>query len=143
MLQNLIFKPVHFLGLSFAQVIKTKKMQQPVSNVKGQFGLRSVVTFCRFRFGLLTIDNKHKVTFINRKGCQVLGYDEEDIIGKDWFNSFLPERIRENVASVFNKLLSGKLEAAERFENPILTSNGEERIIAWRNSDHRNQSIYR
>jgi PAS domain S-box-containing protein len=81
----------------------------------------------------VAIDTGGKVTMINRKGCEVLGYPEEEIIGKDWFDSFLPSRVRKEVKSVAQKLLSGEIEATEYYENPVLTRSGEERIIGWDN----------
>jgi len=83
---------------------------------------------------LIVIDTNGRISLINKKGCEVLGYEEEKIIGKDWFDHFLPERIRENTKSVFQKLLKGELEPVEYYENPVLTKIGEERIIAWHNT---------
>jgi len=81
----------------------------------------------------VAIDADGKVTMINRKGCEVLGYPEEEIIGKNWFDNFLPSRVRKEVKSVAQKLLSGEIEATEYYENPVLTRSGDERIIAWNN----------
>ncbi|MHA1674764.1 MAG: PAS domain S-box protein [Promethearchaeota archaeon] len=74
------------------------------------------------------------VTLINRKGCEVLGYPEEEILGRNWFENFVPENIREVIISVSKQLLRGEIEPAEYFENPILTKDGKERLIAWHNT---------
>jgi PAS domain S-box-containing protein len=83
---------------------------------------------------LIIIDANRQVTLINQKGCEVLGGSYRDIIGKDWFETFVPENIRQEVIQGFNKLLAGKINYFEYFENPILTLNGEERLIAWHNA---------
>jgi len=83
---------------------------------------------------LVAIDADEKVTVINRKGCEILGYREEQIVGKNWFDNFLPERIREGVRAVFMELVTGETRPVEYYENPILAANGEEKLIAWRNS---------
>jgi len=75
-----------------------------------------------------------EVTLINKKGCEVLGYEEEKIVGKNWFDNFLPKRVVDGIKPVSEKLLTGKLKAAEYFENPVLTKSGEERLIAWHNT---------
>jgi len=75
-----------------------------------------------------------RVTLINKKGCEVLGFGEQEIIGKDWIVSFVPERDRFAVRTVFTKLMSGEIEAAEYYENPVLTKSGGERIISWYNT---------
>ncbi|MFQ5737642.1 MAG: PAS domain S-box protein [Acidobacteriota bacterium] len=83
---------------------------------------------------LLVVGVDQKVRLINRKGCELLGYREEEIIGKDWFESFLPSRLREQVRRVFIKLTGGEIEPFESFENPVLTRTGEERLIVWNNT---------
>ena len=37
---------------------------------------------------LLALDQDGKVTLINQKGCELLGYSFDEIIGKDWFETF-------------------------------------------------------
>jgi PAS domain S-box-containing protein len=83
---------------------------------------------------LVVIGRDHKVTLINPKGCEILGYEESDIVGRDWFENFLPEYVRDTVVSGFDELMRGDLQPMEYFENPVLTSSGEERLIAWHNT---------
>jgi PAS domain S-box-containing protein len=83
----------------------------------------------------LVIGADRKVSLINRKGCEILGCEEEEeIAGKDWFDNFIPERLRDEVARVFNSLIAGEIEQVEYHENPVLTKHGEERIVAWHNT---------
>ena len=85
------------------------------------------------------LDAAQQVTLVNRKACEVLGYEEKQIIGKNWFDTCLPERLRHEVRVVFARLVAGEIEPVEYFENPILTRRGEERIIAWHNAVLRNK----
>ena len=89
---------------------------------------------------IVALDREGKVTFINRKGCEVLGYAYNEIIGKNWFENFLPERIREEVKGVFQRLVSGEIEPVEYYENPLLTRDGAEVIILWHNTILRDNS---
>jgi PAS domain S-box-containing protein len=41
--------------------------------------------------------------------------------------------MRENVTKIFHKLMHDQIESTEYFENPIVASTGEEKIIAWHN----------
>jgi len=82
----------------------------------------------------IAIDADQQVTLVNKKGCEILGYKEQDIIGKNWFDNFLPEAVRDKVKPVFTKLMAGEVEPVECFENPVLTKSGEKRIIAWHNT---------
>ena len=82
----------------------------------------------------IAINANGEVILVNKKGCELLGYDEEDILGKNWFENFLPESLREEVIPISKKLLSGEIDGAEYYENPVLTAHGEERLIAWHNT---------
>lgn len=83
---------------------------------------------------LVVIDNNGRVNFINKKGCEVLGYKQKEIVGKNWFDNFVPDRIKAEVKIVSQKLLKGEVKSVEYYENPILTKTGEERTIAWHNT---------
>ncbi len=83
---------------------------------------------------IVSLKADQRVALINTKGCEILQYSHEDIVGKNWFDNFLPDSGREEVKGTFSKLMSGSIENVEYYENPVLTKNGEERIIAWHNS---------
>ena len=89
---------------------------------------------------MVAIDSRGIVTMINRKGCEILGYEEADVLGRDWFQNFVPERISKIVRPVSEQLLRGEIEPIEFFENPILTKSGKERLIAWHNSVIRDEA---
>jgi len=82
---------------------------------------------------IVVIEADQRVSFINKKGCELLGYNKEDVIGKNWIDNFIPETMRKKVKSVFDELMAGKIEPVEFFENPIITNKGKERIIEWLN----------
>ena len=93
---------------------------------------------------IVAMDKTGVVTLINKKGCDVLRYKEEEIVGKNWFDLCVPERFRKELKDVFKKLVSRKNEIVEYYENPILTKPGEERIIEWHNTileDEKSQVI--
>jgi len=82
----------------------------------------------------VVIDAEHRVTLINRKGCECLGYNETEIIGQNWFDHFIPEYDREGSRRVFLQLISGETALNEYYENSVLTRSGSERLIAWHNA---------
>ena len=83
---------------------------------------------------LIVLDGDCNVSFINRYGRDLLGYNEEDVLGKNWCENFLPERLREYVTRVFNAIKSGEEGPFEFHENHIITKDGEERYILWHNA---------
>ncbi|MBN1786025.1 MAG: PAS domain S-box protein [Candidatus Methanofastidiosa archaeon] len=81
---------------------------------------------------VITLAKDGNVTQINQTGCKILGYMEEEIIGKNWFEHFLPENNRAATLQTFNDLISGRC-GVSYYENPILTKDGRQRRIAWNN----------
>jgi PAS domain S-box-containing protein len=67
---------------------------------------------------ILAINAEGYITLINKKGCEVLGYKEEEIIGKNWFDSFIPSGIKDELLGISGKLLVEEIEPAEYHENP-------------------------
>jgi len=122
-------KPTAVLEIS-RDITERKKAEQAVRNERDKAQKYLDVAGIM----LVAIDVEERVGLVNKKGCEILGYKEEDIIGKKWFDNFLPERVKKEVKAVFKKLMAGKLEPVEYFENPILTKDGDERLIAWHNT---------
>jgi PAS domain S-box-containing protein len=83
---------------------------------------------------ILALDADGNILLVNRKGCEILESQNEEIVGKNWFDTFLPKRIRQEVRSVFEALLTGEIEEARFVEGPVLTASGRERTIGWYNN---------
>ncbi len=88
---------------------------------------------------VVAIDTDQIVTLINREGCQILGYEESEIVGCNWFDRFVPESLREELKTIFGQLVNGDVEASEYYENPILCRDNRQRIIAWHNAALRDE----
>jgi PAS domain S-box-containing protein len=83
---------------------------------------------------LVAFDDQARITLLNRMGYQVLGYDEGELNGKDWFATCLPPDEAEVVHTVYRRLIAGDIEPVERFENHVCCKDGSRRLIAWRNT---------
>lgn len=82
----------------------------------------------------LVINKTHRVESINQKGCEVLGYPRNEILDKNWFDSFIPKKEREGMSSLFDRVLQGKIEPPDFFENRVMTQGKHKKLIRWRNS---------
>ena len=83
---------------------------------------------------LLVINADGTVRRINKKGCEILGYAEEQIIGKNWIDNFILKEAQKEIQSVFRKIMAGDIDPVEYYENPILTKEGRVKLIAWHNT---------
>jgi two-component system, sensor histidine kinase and response regulator len=90
---------------------------------------------------IVAVDGRGCITLINRKGCQVLGYDEADLIGKDWFATCLPSPDESSRARrAFERLLAGQRGGSDYFEMAVRTRDGSRRLIAWHSRQIRDGS---
>jgi PAS domain S-box-containing protein len=89
---------------------------------------------------LVVIDHEGKVSAINKKGCEILECEESNIIGHNWFNTFIPERMRPEAWSIFKRILKGEIEHFEYLEGfAVLSTSGKEKQVTWHNSVIKNE----
>ncbi len=83
---------------------------------------------------IVVLDRNNNVTLINQKGCEILEYQEKEIVGKNWIESFLTPEFKETAAVYFKKLSKGEIEFPSEMENEIITRSGKKRLIKWYNT---------
>jgi PAS domain S-box-containing protein len=82
---------------------------------------------------ILSVNTSGNVTMINKKGCSVLGYNEEEVLGRNWADNFIPEGFRNEVRTALQELINGRTDYYGEYENFVLTRDREELIISWNN----------
>ncbi len=80
------------------------------------------------------LDKNGNINLANKKACNILEYSQEELIGRNWFDHFIPHSVREEVKAVFKKLMTGKFEPVKYYENPVISRSGNEKIIGWYNA---------
>ncbi|MFI5139636.1 MAG: PAS domain S-box protein [Sphingobacteriales bacterium] len=77
----------------------------------------------------VSVDNNYKVIFCNKYMADLLGYDQQEILGLNWAEKFVPENLRGNTSELFE---------SESFKpqnvNTVICRNGDRRIISWQNT---------
>lgn len=66
---------------------------------------------------------------VNAYFQRLTGYGSDEVRGKDWFDTFLPERNRDRIRALFAAASLGS--PTDGNVNSIVTRNGEEREIEW------------
>jgi len=82
---------------------------------------------------LVALDTKGRVTLLNRKACAILKYTAEEVLGKNWFDNFLPKDTKNDVKKIFQASIKEKKCLLEYNENYVVPKSGEARLIAWHN----------
>ena len=81
----------------------------------------------------LLINRNGEVDFANEYVLELLGYEEEQVVGKNWFELVLPLDRRERVLQAFSERIA-KGEVAPHDEYEIVTARGERRFVSWNNT---------
>ena len=89
------------------------------------------------------LDEQGRVAFANEFLLRSTGRSRLEVLGRDWFELFIPEGIRDRVREVFRQTLArGETGVFTHFENEILAKDGRRLTIAWSNvalKDHRDR----
>ncbi len=83
---------------------------------------------------ILVINKQHIIELINKKGSELLSQPQNEIIGKNWFNNFIPKPERKEMKTFFDNIIKNEFQPPDAFENWIITKNNEKRLIRWRNA---------
>jgi len=124
------------VAVTFDDVTERKQVEEALKNERDRAQLYLDIAGVMF----VALNNDGNIMLINKRGCEILKYKEDDLIGKDWIETCLPKKIRGEIKNDFNKLVTGAIEPVEYYENSIISSTGEERLIAFHNALIRNQS---
>lgn len=81
---------------------------------------------------VICLDRQGHVEYANPYFLQLTGYTSTEVIGKNWFDNFLPQHLRHLKEIYLQYLIAKKL--PPHYCNGILNKSGEERIINWNNT---------
>jgi PAS domain S-box-containing protein len=81
---------------------------------------------------IVGLDCKARVTLFNRAAETTTGYARQDVLGTRWFETIAPRDRFPRAWEWFQAASSGDSPADT--ESPVITADGEERLITWRNT---------
>jgi len=81
---------------------------------------------------IVQLDSDYKLIEFNKEAEKLYGEKREDVLGKNYFDLFLPEHVHEDVSKEIQGVLSGK--KTRGFENVVLDKLKREHLMSW-NSD--------
>ncbi len=115
--------------LNLLKDLEEERTVLAVANAKDKLYMDTVETI------IVALDNQGMITSINRKGYELLGYRADELVGRSWFATCLPQpEGMKMVYPVFLKLVAGEKKIGEYFENAVITREGVLRRVAWHNS---------
>ncbi|NQX63135.1 response regulator [Paenibacillus qinlingensis] len=82
---------------------------------------------------VVVLDRDCRIELLNRRGCAMLGYEEADLIGKNWFEICVPKDQWDVRKRYYQGIMDGN-PALDYYESVIIVSSGEERLLGWNNN---------
>ena len=82
---------------------------------------------------LMTLDLEGNISMINAEGAKLLGASQKELLGKNWFENFLPQNVQKEVKKVFHSVISGSISLTRNYTNAILDTNKKEHTLFWTN----------
>ncbi len=80
----------------------------------------------------VSLDAGAIIVDFNETASQISGYSKGEVIGKNWFEIFIPDSNIVEVLNVFSNLFYGKNSQWE-FTNDIICKDGTTKTIKWAN----------
>lgn len=81
----------------------------------------------------MMLDRDARITYCNDYLLQLTGWRREELLGRDWFEVFVPSELDTDLKGVFSELLA-EAPGSGHHENEILTRSGTKRLVRWNNS---------
>ena len=80
---------------------------------------------------ILITDSEHRILSINCKAEHTLGYTEDELAGKSWIDTLVPENSREPLKETFLGIMSGSTALSQPLECVIVGKDIPEMTISW------------
>lgn len=82
----------------------------------------------------LVFDHEGRVKLVNRRGCELLGYTAEELLGRPWFHELVAPADQAGARRAFARCLGNQPGACGSSEYSVTTCSGEVRRLAWRSN---------
>ncbi len=122
------------LGTAFNKMVEAR---QRIKTSARESEERLQDVFDNLQMLTVSLDRNGAVSYCNDYLLQVTGRQRHEVIGKNWFDLFIPDP--EPLKQLFNKMISSGA-FTHHYENQILTREGKSRLVSWSNTINRDNT---
>jgi len=115
----------HILVRTIRYSLERKRVKKRLKETENRF--RSVVQTAGSAIFVLSAE--YRILEWNEQAEHLYGWRRHEVLNKDYLHLFVPEEIRDRVATDMKKVLSGK--TIKNLENSIQIRDGSRRILLW------------
>ncbi|VAW18094.1 hypothetical protein MNBD_BACTEROID01-1375 [hydrothermal vent metagenome] len=116
----------------------TKRKDAEAQIIKERNQAQQYLDVAAVMIAVLDIDGN--IIKINKKGCEILGFEESEILHKNWFDLCISDEDKKESRTLFDRVISGEAPLEEYHEKRIVTKSGELKILAFHNSLIKNEN---
>lgn len=82
---------------------------------------------------VVKLDKDGNVIYFNQYACNVTGYKEDEVLGKNWFKYFIPVKEEYKLNKVFQGILEKKT-STWKYSNTIICKDNTLKMVDWDNN---------
>jgi two-component system cell cycle response regulator len=82
-------------------------------------------------FIVVVVDTDFRINLVNKRGNEIFGFDEFELIGRDFINTLIASDFREVAKDSFRCAISGDTKLPEFVERVVLCKDGREISVRW------------
>jgi PAS domain S-box-containing protein len=83
------------------------------------------------RMILVMVTADQNLVFVSDYLLQLTAKNKEEVLGKNWFDHFVPEEIREKRRNIFSMVVDGIIDFSPYTESEMKIRDGEKMKIGW------------
>lgn len=82
---------------------------------------------------VVTLDKDGNVIYFNQYACNVTGYKEDEVLGKNWFKYFIPVKEERSLNEAFKDIMMKKT-YSWKYSNTIICKDNTLKMVDWENN---------
>lgn len=88
---------------------------------------------------IVALDREGRVQQLNLAGCALLGVNESELRGRDWFGDFHPPELVGQLRTSYAQLMQHGVPEVPFTESEIITATGARRLLRWHHVTQRDE----
>ncbi len=84
---------------------------------------------------IVGLDRDGRIEVFNEEAERITGYARDEVLGRNWFELSVPRHRDPDAQAWFTAWAAGACDLPQALEAPVLTADGGERLISWRNRE--------
>ena len=117
------------LILAGSWILALTRQRHRLAEAQSEYEQRFRHTLENIELVAVALDRQGTVRFCNDYFLKLTGWNLEEVVNHQWLDKFVPEEAKDDAGRILAGMASPEKQA--QFETPILTKNGQQRLINW------------